>query len=133
MPSVLDTKQHVKSFIISEANGMQSRSRVTVKQTGTAIVSGTAMAKVTTAGADIGKWIPYNNAGSGGAEIAVGILYNYLPAKTGDSPAVGFDKDCEVNRFELTGLDTAGEADLLALGIKVRGASGALEISTPAL
>lgn len=115
MPSVLDTKQHVKSFIISEANGMQSRSRVTVKQTGAAI-AGHRDGESHHAGADIGKWIPYNNAGSGGAEIAVGILYNYLPAKTGDTPAVAFDKDREVNRFELTGLDTAGEADLLALG-----------------
>ena len=133
MPSVTDLKQHVKSFIISEANGMQSRSRVTVKQTGAAIASGTLMAKWTTAGADLGKWIPYNNAGSDGAGVCTGILYNHLNAATGDVTAVVFDKDCEVNRFELTGLDTAGEADLLALGIKVRGAAGALEIATPAL
>lgn len=129
MPSVLDTKQHVKSFIISESNGMQSRSRVTVAQTGTAIASGTVMGKVTASG----KYVPYSNAASNGSEVAAGILYNHLNAATGDVKAVIFDKDCEVNRFELTGLDTAGEADLLALGIKVRGASGALEIATPAL
>lgn len=129
MPSVLDTKQHVKPFIISESNGMQSRSRVIVTQAGAALASGTVVAKITATG----KYVPYNNAGSAGAEIAAGILYNYLPVATGDVKAVIFDKDCEVNRFELTGLDSAGETDLLALGIKVRGASGALEIATPAL
>jgi hypothetical protein len=41
--------------------------------------------------------------------------------------------DAEVNRYELVGLDTAGEADLLALGIKVRGKTGLLGVSTPAL
>lgn len=133
MPSVLDTKQHVKSFVISESNGMQSRTRGVVKQTGTAFASGTVMAQITAAGADLGKWVPYTNGGANGAGTVKGILYNYLPAVTGDTKAVLFDKDCEVNRFELTGLDAGGETGLLALGIKVRGAAGALEISTPAL
>ena len=129
MASILDTKQRIKSFVLSEADGMRSRSTVTVAQTGAAIASGTVMGKITASG----KWKAYSNAASDGSEQARGILYNHLNAATGDVKAVVFDQDCEVNRFELTGLDAAGEADLLALGIKVRGAAGALEIATPAL
>ena len=46
---------------------------------------------------------------------------------------VVFDSDCELRRAGLIGLDAAALADLLALGIKVRGTTGLLTNSTPAL
>jgi hypothetical protein len=95
---------------------------------GTPAVAGDQFTITVAAGS--GKYIPYVAAGAAGRATA--ICYNYLPSKTGDSAAVVFNADCEVNRFELTGLDAAAEADLLKLGIKVRGKT-TLGISTPAL
>jgi hypothetical protein len=69
-----------------------------------------------------GKYVPYTANGAAGAATAV--LYNYLPAATGDVGAVGFNRDCEVLRGALTGLDAAGEADLRKAGIIVRGTTG---------
>lgn len=87
-------------------------------------------AKITVAAGN-GKYVPYTaNEAAGPADA---ILYTHLPAKTGDSKAVGFVRDCEVNRFALTGLDAAGEAGLKAKGIIVRGTAGLGKVTTPAL
>jgi hypothetical protein len=96
---------------------------------GTPAVSGDT-AKITVA-AGTGKFTPYTADRAAGP--AAGILYNELAAATGDIKAVVFDSDMEVRRGGLVGLDAAAEADLLALGIKVRGATGMLTNSTPAL
>lgn len=84
-----------------------------------------------TVAAGSGKYIAYTADGAAGPADAV--LYNWLPAKTGDSDAVAFTNDCELNRFELTGLDAAAEADLRKKGMKVRGTAGLPHVSTPAL
>lgn len=118
----------VKAVISSEATGTRSRENITVTLSGSAIPSGTILGKLSS-----GKYVPYNNAGSGGAEIAAGILYSYLPAKTGDSRAVAFVRSCEAHRDQLVGLDAAGEADLLLTGVVVRDVSGLPGIATPAL
>ena len=123
-----DNGSAVKPFLLSEAPGGRSRSHATVAVSGTAIKSGTLLGKVTATG----KLVPYSNAASDGSQAVVGILLRETPAITGDVKSVVIDCDAEVNRFEITGLDTAGEADLLALGIKVRG-TDTLGISTPAL
>lgn len=123
-----DNGSAVKTFLLSEAPGERSRSNVTVTVSGDVIKSGTLMGKITASG----KHVPYNNGASDGSQAVVGILYRATDAVTGDVKAVLIDCDAEVNRFELTGLDAAGEADLLALGIKVRG-TDTLGISTPAL
>lgn len=65
------------------------------------------------------KYVPYEADGAAGPAHA--ILYNYLPSATGDVQAVAFVRQCEVNRFALTGLDAAAEADLETRGIIVRG------------
>lgn len=65
------------------------------------------------------KYVPYTAAGAAGPADA--ILYNHLPAATGDTKAVGFVRDCEVNRGALTGLDTPAIAQLAAKGVLVRG------------
>lgn len=69
-----------------------------------------------------GKYVPYQAADAAGP--AAGVLYNYLPARTGDTKAVGFVRDCEVMRDALTGLDASGEAGLKAAGVIVRGTTG---------
>lgn len=84
---------------------------------GTAAVAGDEFTISVAAGT--GKYIPYTASGAAGPADA--ILYNWLPAKTGDSSAVGFVRDCEVNRFALTGLDATAEAQLETRGVIVRG------------
>lgn len=84
-----------------------------------------------TVAAGSGKYIAYTANGAAGPADAV--LYNWLPAKTGDSDAVAFVRDAELNRFELTGLDAAGQADLAEKGLIVRGTAGLPTVSTPAL
>lgn len=68
-----------------------------------------------------------------GSGEATAVLYNHLPAATGNTRAVAFTGDCEVKRSALTGLTAEGETDLRARGIKVRGTPGLPGISTPAL
>lgn len=128
MATALYNTPRLKPFVISEASNQRSRDEVVVSQTGAAIVSGTVLGKVTASG----EYVPYDNAASDGSQTAAGVLYQTLPAKTGVSKAVIFNADCELNRHELTGLDAAAEADLLVLGIKIRG-KATPGISTPAL
>jgi hypothetical protein len=125
---IYDNGPKVKPFILSEAPGERSRDNVTVIVAGSVIKSGTVLGKVTASG----KYKPYSNVAADGSEVAAGVLYRATDAVTGDVKSVILNKDAEFNRFELTGLDTAGEADLLALGIKVRGIDTA-GIATPAL
>lgn len=96
---------------------------------GTAAVANDT-ARITVA-AGTGKFVPYTANRAAGP--ACGVLYNELSAATGDIKVVVFDGDAELRRGGLIGLDAAAEADLLALGIKVRGATGVLTNSTPAL
>ena len=124
-----DSGPKVRPFVLSEASNSRSRDVATVAVAGTAIKSGTLLGKVTASG----KLVPYSNAASDGSQTCVGILYEGTDAITGDVKRVIINTDAEVNRYELTGLDSAGEADLLALGIKVRGRTGLLGIDTPAL
>ena len=84
-----------------------------------------------TVAAGWGTYIAYTADGAAGPADAV--LYNWLPAKTGDSDAVAFVRDAELNRFELTGLDASGQADLAKKGLIVRGTAGLPTVSTPAL
>lgn len=128
-----DNGPRVRPFLLSEASNTRSRDVATIKVTGSVIKSGTLLGKITDAGADQGKLVAYSNAASNGSQTCVGILYESTDAVTGDVKKVIINADAEVNRFELTGLDTAGETDLLALGIKVRGKTGSLTIDTPAL
>lgn len=120
MTTILNSNPRLAEFVLSEASGQRSRENIVVVQTGTEIKSGTVLGKITASG----KYAPYSNVASNGTEVAAGVLYNYLPADTGDTKAVGFVRDCEVNRFALTGLDAAGEADLVLKGVLVRGRTG---------
>lgn len=102
---------------------------VTLTAGGTAAVAGDRATITVAAGS--GKYVPYTAGAAAGPAAA--LLYQSLPAATGDVKAVVFTNDCEVNRALLTGLDATGEANLRALGIKVRGAASLPYVSTPAL
>lgn len=80
-----------------------------------------------------GKYVAFDAAGTDGREVAAGVLYEALRAATGDIKAVGFVRDCEVSRFELSGLTVANTAQLAALGVIVRGDANVLGIATPTL
>ncbi len=117
MTTILNQVPRVEEFVLVEANGFISRDEVTVTLGASAIKSGTVMSRLTATG----KWVPYDDVGTDGSEVAAGILYTGLPAGTGDVKAVMFVRDCEVVRAALTGLNANAEADLAARGIIVRG------------
>jgi hypothetical protein len=117
MTTILNQVPRVEEFVLVEANGFISRDEVTVTLGASAIKSGTVMSRLTATN----KWVPYDDVGTDGSEVASGILYTGLPAGTGDVKAVMFVRDCEVVRAALTGLNANAEADLAARGIIVRG------------
>ena len=112
-------RRHTAGFISSEANGNRSRLVVTVDgaaTTSAGLASGTVMGKVTSGG----KYIAYVTDASDGSGVAAGILIEELDTTTSDSTATLIVRDAEVNEDELTGSDTDGKAELLALGIIYR-------------
>jgi hypothetical protein len=110
--------KHAGEFLISEANGTRSRLNVTIAS-GEDLVAGQVVGKITSGG----KYAAYDNGAGDGTEVAAGILLDNVDATDGDVEAVVIVRDAEVNGeclTYLTGADeTAGEADLLALGIVV--------------
>lgn len=71
--------------------------------------------------AGLGEYVAYDDDGSNdGRRTASAILYAAVDATEQDVPAVAHVRDCEVDANELTGLDDAARADLLALGVIVR-------------
>jgi hypothetical protein len=113
MATILTSIPRLAGFLLSEANGQRSRENIVVTQTGALIKSGTVLTQAVD-----GKYTPYVAGGAAGSADAV--LYQYLPAKTGDTRAVGFVRDCEVVRDALTGLDTPAVAQLASKGVIVR-------------
>lgn len=108
--------RHTGEYLVSEADGTLSREEVTVTQAGAALVSGTIMSKLTATG----KYVPYDNVGTDGSEIAAAVLYTSCVAATGDRKAVVHVRNCEVFGAALTGSDTGAVTDLKALNVIVR-------------
>lgn len=108
---------HAGEFLLSEANGTRSREEVTLAATTGILPAGQLLGIVTASG----EYAPYTPAASDGTETVAAVLW--APAGISASPqrSVGIVRDAEVARALLVGLDTAGEADLLARGIIVRG------------
>lgn len=127
MATSLISSPRIKALILSEAAGQRSRDNATVTQSGAAMPSGTVLALVS------GKYVAYSNAASGDGGVAAAVLYQALPAATGDVKAVVFTRDAELDRNALVGLDAAGEVDLAAKGLIVRGKSGLPTVATPTL
>lgn len=110
-------------FIISEAAGNRSRDNVTLDDSvATAMVPGTVLGKQSSGG----HYAAYDQQASDGTQTAAAILLNYASVTSADQVVAVLNCDAEVNGDELTWLTgspadvTAGVADLLALGIKVR-------------
>lgn len=124
--ATLTEGKHTAEFLVSEANGTRSRDTVTVTVgAATTLAPGTVLAQLSGSG----KYVPYDNTGSDGSEVAAGILYAEL-ANAGaeaDQDGVIVDADAEVRDADLvwaagaTADDkTVGKTDLRALGIKAR-------------
>lgn len=102
--------------LISEASGTRSRETVVVVSGAGKLAAGTVLGKITASG----KFKAYDNGASDGTEVAAGVLYAAVDATSADAPAVAHVRDCEVAEIQLTGIDTAGKADLAAAGVIVR-------------
>lgn len=115
--SIVNEGRHTGEHLLSEASGTRSREKVTVTQTGVALAAGTVLGKITASG----KYVPYNETGTDdGHWVAAAVLYDNLPAYTGDVSAVVHVRDCELNAQCLTGLDANGKADLVTADVIVR-------------
>lgn len=114
---------HAGDFIISELDGHGSRDNVTL-DAGVAVQleAGTVLGKITSGG----KYAKYDNQASDGTQVAAAILYDRALVTGADQVVCVINKDAEVNTHQLQWPDgsptdiTAGVADLLTLGIKVR-------------
>lgn len=112
----LNEGKHTAEFLLSEGNGSISREQVVISSTAAAMVPGTVVGKITATG----EYVAYSNAASDGSEVAAGVLYAGVKDSAADQSAVIIARHAEVIASELTGLDTTGKADLLALGIICR-------------
>lgn len=73
-----------------------------------------------TVAAGSGKYVAYSDVATDGSEVAAAILYADVPDSAADQNATAIVRHAEVDESLLTGLDTAGKADLAALGIVFR-------------
>lgn len=121
------------AFIVTDPNGKTATGSAGVKfdALGVSFTLTDAVAPNTPAVADdsysiavnagIGEWVAYDDDGTNdGRRAATGVLYESVDATESDAHAVAHVRDCELSEAELTGLDAAGKADLLALGVIVR-------------
>ena len=112
----LNEGKYTGEFLLSEGNGEISREQVTIAAAAGAMVAGTVVGKITASG----KYKEYSNAASDGTEVAAGVLYAPVADSASDQKAVIIARNAEVMTSLLTGADTAGKADLAALGIICR-------------
>jgi len=113
--TVLTEGKHAGEFLLSEGNGLISREVRTIAA-GQNLAAGTVLGKITSTG----KYAAYNNGASDGTETAVEVLFDNVDASAADVEAVTIARNAEVNGDELTGLDAAATADLLAANIIIR-------------
>lgn len=106
------------AWLRSEASGTRSRDTGTLTVAGGAgHASGLVVGRITATS----KLVAYSNAASDGSQAAVGILCDDLVGvANGDRTVLFVNADCEVEEALLTGIDSAGKADLAALGFKFR-------------
>lgn len=114
MTIVLTEGKHTGEFLL-DADEI-SFDQVTVTQGGTALAAGTVMSKLTATG----KWVPYDDVGTDGSEVASGILYANLPVATGDVKATMVTRLAEVKGVSLVGATGNFAADLALNNIIVR-------------
>lgn len=109
--------KHTAEFLLSEGNGSISREQGVLRSESGALAAGTLLGKVTATG----ELSAYDNLDSpAGVGVAVGVLYANAADSTADQKVTYIARAAEVIGSALTGLDTAGRADLAALGIVIR-------------
>lgn len=113
---MLQQGKNTAEFLLSEGNGSISREQVVISSAAGALVPGTVLGKLTAGG----EYVAYANGAADGSEVAAGILYAAAPDSAADQKAVIIARHAEVIESELTGIDAAAKADLLALGIICR-------------
>lgn len=101
MATLLEGK-HPAEFIVSEANGTQSRD-MAVLASGQNLVAGTVLGKIT-AGGNMTAWNP---GAADGSQNAAAILYDNVNATAGNTNCVILARMCEVNDKEITWFATA--------------------------
>ncbi len=118
---------HPADFIATESPGYISRDTVVVTvPASTALSAGFVLAKL----AATGRYVPYDNAGSDGSEVAAAILFAGLENSAlapADIKGVVLNFGCEVRKADLvwdSGVNDAGKlaayADLAVNGVKAR-------------
>ncbi|MEM7706612.1 MAG: head decoration protein [Pseudomonadota bacterium] len=120
MPSITETR-HAGEFLLGEWDAIYSQDAAILFNGEGALLPGAVLGKRT---AD-GKYVALNPGGSGGAEVAAGILFEAADSSTGDAVCVVVARDAMVNGKLLDwGAASAPQivtatAELLAAGIKV--------------
>lgn len=113
--TILTEKNRAAEFLLSEGNGQISRESITVVA-GNELPAGQVVGIITASG----KYTIYDNVATDGSEVAAGILYAPLDTSASDRNGVAIVRMAEVAEARLTGLDTAGKADLKTRNIIVR-------------
>lgn len=115
MPTLTEGR-HTAEFLLSEANGYQSREQVVLAAAAAALSAGTVMGKITASG----KYVAYSNAAVDGSQTAAGILYANAPDSAADQKVTIIARNAEVKGTSLTGSDAPALVELAAIGIIVR-------------
>jgi hypothetical protein len=101
--------------VCSEGNGGISREAITLKAGSGVLVAGSVLGRITTAGADLGKYALYDNAASNGTQVAVGALFDGVDASgAADVHGVAHVRLCELYADRLTFKAGATDADKTA-------------------
>lgn len=105
-------------FLLSEAGGQRSRGQVILLATTAALAAGTILARSGSG------YAPYEAAEQDPdnpvAPTELKILYNNKPASEEEQLAAVIERDAEVDRSLLIGLDEAAEAALINQDVIVR-------------
>lgn len=102
------------AHICSEGNGSISREPITLKSGNGVLVAGSVLGRITAAGADFGKYGPYNNAAADGRQAAAGVLFAGVDTTSADARGVGHVRLCEVYASRLAWASGTSDADKTA-------------------
>ena len=90
MPTLTEGR-HTAEFLLSEANGYQSRESVVLSSAAAALAAGTLLGKITASG----KYIAYSNGASDGSQTVAGILYANAPDSAADQKVTIIARNAE--------------------------------------
>jgi len=114
--------QNTAGWIVSEANGYQSRSQGVVASGSGILKSGTVMGQLTANA----KYVPYAPGASDGSQNAVAFLYEDTDATSADVSRTFLDRNMEYHRAEIVfaGTPTTGQKNTAYAALEARGMKG---------